>query len=434
MKKIFVDVTQLAHWQGRLTGIPRVMHELSARFAERPDGNYVFIMWNPRRRRFYEANIEQVLLRGKATADPVPQTVKDSRSGKTKLLVPLKMLEKRSKNVQKALYPARRTLHLMRTKSFNELHFRPKKIVMQKGDLLFVMWGEWGDKYFTRALVDLHGRGIRLQQIAHDMLPVTAPQYSGHSSSNLKRYALAIYPLCDCIVTVSQSTKHDVVSWLKQQAVTVPDIEVIRLGDDFSLTKAKTPRGKAFVRSGVHGKDFIVCVGTIEARKNHVLLYYAYKLAIEKHIQLPKIFIIGRLGWKAEDIYELITKDPAINKQMIILHNTTDEELVWLYEHCLFSIYPSMYEGWGLPVAESVSRGIPCIASNTSSIPEIAGDLLDYFSPVSSDECLRVIAHMLEPGNIKEATAKLSKYQTTSWDQTFKAVTAILDKYYGKKN
>ncbi len=433
MKTVFIDVTQLASWQGRLTGIPRVMHELSARFAEDSDRNYVFVTWNARRKAFYETNIDQVLLRGKELPDEETSYTSDS-TNKAKLLAPLKSLEKRSKNVQKILYPARRTLHLARTKKFLELNVRPKKATIQSGDLIIVTWGEWGDKWFIQALVSMHERGVRLQQIAHDMLPIIAPQFSGHSSTNLKRYAMAIYPRCDCIITNSRSTKRDVVKWLKQQSVAVPPVEVIRLGDDFSLRKARAPHSKAFRKSDLHGKDYIVCVGTIEARKNHILLYFAYKLALEKQIRLPKLVIVGRKGWRAEDAYELITKDPAISTQMVLLHNTTDEELVWLYEHCLFSIYPSMYEGWGLPVAESVSRGIPCIASDTSSIPEIAGDLLSYFSPFSTDECLRAITNMLKPGNIQEATAKLSTYQTTSWDQTFASILAILDKHYDKKS
>ena len=74
------------------------------------------------------------------------------------------------------------------------------------------------------------------------------------------------------------------------------------------------------------------------------------------------------------------------------MHNCSDEELAWMYKNCAFSIYPSFYEGWGLPIAESAFYGAPCLASSTSSMPEVAGSAVDYFNPASTDSCM-----LLEP-------------------------------------
>ena len=135
----------------------------------------------------------------------------------------------------------------------------------------------------------------------------------------------------------------------------------------------------------------------------------------------------GRFVWR-----DLMTTDPDTKEQFIFLHNVSDEELSWLYDHCLFSIYPSFYEGWGLPIAESIAHGKPCLASNTSSMPEIAGDLLTYFSPYSSDECLQAIVGLLDPRARQKATTKIKKYRPVSWDQTFDQIRNGIVKAHGK--
>jgi len=96
-----------------------------------------------------------------------------------------------------------------------------------------------------------------------------------------------------------------------------------------------------------------------------------------------------------------------------------------LYDHSLFTVYPSNYEGWGLPIAESVARGIPCIASNTSSMPEIAGDIISYFSPNSTDECLQRVVELLDDDYRDKARHRLAQYKLTSWDDTFQQVEKI---------
>jgi hypothetical protein len=129
-------------------------------------------------------------------------------------------------------------------------------------------------------------------------------------------------------------------------------------------------------------------VGTIEPRKNHTVLYYAYKLAKTRSIMLPRVVIVGRRGWGSDDIVRILTEDPDVKDDFVLLLNTSDDELSWLYGHCLFTIFPSFYEGWGIPIGESVARGVPCLCSDSSSMVEIAEGHVAHFAPTSTDECL----------------------------------------------
>ena len=200
----------------------------------------------------------------------------------------------------------------------------------------------------------------------------------------------------------------------------------MRLGDSEGTEKntaAVKPDGRI-------DNNFIACIGTLEIRKNHTLLYYAYKLAAQQNIKLPQLVIVGSRGWLTGDLQYLIEHDPYIKNDIIILDNIDDCGLDWIYKNCLYTIYPSMYEGWGLPVAESLARGKMCIASNSSSLPEIAGELIDYFSPYSVNDCLLLMQKYLQEKNINKKNMEIEQsYKATTWKSTFdqveKAITSI---------
>jgi glycosyltransferase involved in cell wall biosynthesis len=105
----------------------------------------------------------------------------------------------------------------------------------------------------------------------------------------------------------------------------------------------------------------------------------------------------------------------------------SDAQLDWLYTHCMFTVYPSVYEGWGLPVAESLAYGKLCISSNTSSMPEIAGDLIEYFSPYDPAACLALLEKYLDPEVRQHKEAEIKKnYAPRSWDATFQQIESII--------
>ncbi len=288
--------------------------------------------------------------------------------------------------------------------------------------MLLLCANYYGDLLFVDHVVELHGEGVLVAHIAYDLLPVVTPQYCGHSTERLANYVQNVYPVCDTILAISEHTKRDIASWLTASGLRVPNIDVFRLGDDFTLEAPRQPTDESFLDAYNRNTDFLLCVGTIEVRKNHALLYYTYKLAHEQHIELPPIVIVGRRSWLSDDLYEVMTHDPQTKAQFVFLHDASDEELAWLYRHCQFSVYPSFYEGWGLPIGESLANGVPCVASRSSSMPEVAGELIPYFSPASADECLQAITAMLRPGSLDEAKRTISSYQPARWDDTFETV------------
>lgn len=423
MSRLIIDITELAYWQGKLTGVPRVMNELTRRYAARSD--VVFVVWNSTKRVYKEIDPPHQQLDQDTN---VPEEPSSNPSQKyAQIIEMVKRAKRSSKIANKTLsIPERAARKLLKPKPFADLGIT---VVPQKEDTLLVM-ADWhaSDESFISYIEDVKARGTRIVQICYDMLPVIAPQYSGHATEAFTEYVTRVYPLCDLILAISKSTKNDIESWLTERDLRAPNVEVIRLGDDFKLAKPQAPTDKFFISNVKPGEKFLLCVGTIEARKNHALLYYTYKLAKNRGITLPKLVIVGRIGWRASDVFSLITSDPDTKDVLLPLQKVSDEELAWLYKNCLFSVYPSFYEGWGLPIAESLAYGVPCLSSNTSSMPEIAGDLVYYFSPQSTDECLTAIITLLDQSKLEAAREKTKAYRSVSWDGTFETVQSLVGK------
>ncbi|MGD8373725.1 MAG: glycosyltransferase family 1 protein [Candidatus Woesebacteria bacterium] len=424
--KIYFDVTQLVHWAGKLAGIPRVMHELAVRFEK--DSNVVFVSWVKELQSLCEVDLERSMAnRGhgviykrygqKPSEDIVVLKKTLLRRGVVKVA---KIALRHGAKINPEL--ANRVENNLRQSHFADV----KRVEFEKGDKLFIPWGEWWDSNFTAYLVGMHQKGVKLVQIIHDIGTTVCPQFYEQVKVSPTTYNSQIVPVCDLVLTVSKNTKKELIQWLKESDLNVPKIESFRLGDDLNVAKPMSPIDPAFKESGLKGGDYIICIGTLEAKKNHMLFYYVYKLAKARGIKLPKLVIVGRRGWMSDATRTLMTEDPEVKECFILLHNTSDEELSWLYDHCMFTVLPSFHEGWGIPIAESLGRGVPCACANTSSMVEIAEGLVEHFSPASSDECLAVIQKLIKPSELSATRKKVKEYKQFTWDESANQVKSIL--------
>ncbi len=428
MKRILVDVTQLAHWTGKITGIPRVIDELAKRFYTDGDHEVVFVSWVKELQEFCEVDYEQtvVLRRGviyrRAGDDAVPLAVPPASRPSRHIL---KRAVKKGLAVTRRISPAVGRRLEAQAKQIHMQGYR--KIVFSTDDLVFIPWGEWWDSNFTDRLVRAHHEGAALVQIIHDVATTVWPQFYEQVAVNPTTYNARILPIAALVLCVSENTKRELVTWLKQQKLHVPRTEVFRLGDVLDVAKPVKPTEQAFVDAKLKGGDYIMCVGTIEAKKNHALFYYVYKWAKLQNIVLPKLVIVGRRGYGTENIYTIMANDPEVGSQFVFLHDASDENLTWLYDHCLFTVLPSFHEGWGIPIAESIARGVPNACSNTSSMTEIAEGFVEHFSPYSTDECLAAILKLLDPKARAKAAAKTKQYKQTTWDACYKQVKSYVE-------
>lgn len=140
-------------------------------------------------------------------------------------------------------------------------------------------------------------------------------------------------------------------------------------------------------------KKFWLTVGTLEPRKNLRRLLKAYAIYIKESEHPYPLVLAGGKGWLEEDLAEFITKLDIVEKVSLPGY-VSDDTLQWLYGNCFGFIFPSLYEGFGLPVLEAMSRGAAVIVSNATSIPEVAGDTAHYIDPFSEKDMTEAM-HLL---------------------------------------
>jgi glycosyltransferase involved in cell wall biosynthesis len=230
------------------------------------------------------------------------------------------------------------------------------------------------------------------------------------------KYFVDVAHVADHVVAISEATKDDYRDVLAEVGAPVPDVSVIHLGTDL----APGPRAaEACPNPELEEHPFVLCVGTIEARKNHEILYHVWDRLVARHgVRTPTLVIVGMMGWGVQDLLSRIRLNPRVAGSIVILENVADASLVWLYEHCLFTVYPSFVEGWGLPVVESLALGRPCLASNAKAVVEATQGLVPTLDPLDFGAWLdHVERWSLDPAALDDAVERVRAYRPPSWRQ-----------------
>jgi glycosyltransferase involved in cell wall biosynthesis len=176
---------------------------------------------------------------------------------------------------------------------------------------------------------------------------------------------------------------------------------------------------------------YVLFVSTIELRKNHRLLVRVWQRLLERHGTnlVPNLVFAGKIGWLVDDLLDDLEASDYLNGKIILLRNLSDAELQQAYHSCLFTVFPSLSEGWGLPIAESLAHGKFCVASNHTSIPEAGGNLVDYFDPLNEDDALAKIERpLIDPSYLAAREAQLrAEYRVRTWGDCVRALIEALD-------
>jgi glycosyltransferase involved in cell wall biosynthesis len=229
----------------------------------------------------------------------------------------------------------------------------------------------------------------------YDLIPIRFPQYCvGDVASWCKEYLIEMCWSSDGILCISENTRRDYADLAERIGLPPRPLEVIRLGSSLP-SQSESPVLSKNVEQILSGRFFLF-VSTIERRKNHEVLYRAYHLIRQEHPEadLPKLVFVGMEGWGVAELMSDIRLDPLTKDDIVVLPHVSDGELLRLYADCMVFLYPSLYEGWGLPVAEALQLGRPVLASAVGSVPEVGGELVRYLDPWSprewADELLKI--------------------------------------------
>lgn len=198
------------------------------------------------------------------------------------------------------------------------------------------------------------------------------------------------------IITVSENSKKDIMEFLK-----IPDskIEVIYEGVDDSFSRVNDrQKTKAVAEKYGLPSKFILYVGTYLPHKNIETLLHAFHDLKRHHVVPHSLVLAGSEGRNFKKISGLIS-ELDLNHEVKTIGFVSDEDLPFVYGLCDLFVFPSLYEGFGLPLLEAMACGVPVISSNTSCLPEIGGDAAVYFSPKNVEELSEKITTIISNQN-----------------------------------
>ena len=292
------------------------------------------------------------------------------------------------------------------------------------GDVLVQLGSSWIDQGVLLATENLMASGVHLVAYVHDLTPVQ--QDGGHSrevATNFRRYLAFLATHGARVVTNSRATRVDLDEYCRANGWPEPPGSATGLPPGImpiARTSATTNEKAAWPR------PYVLMVGTIEARKGHLTALRAWqRLPADAR---PDLVCVGRWGWGSEEFRDELQQVGSANSGVHVLDNgVNDEQLADLYSECLATCYPSRWEGWGLPVSESLAFGKLPITTNVSSLPEAAAGVSVLIPPDDPQELADAITvHVLDQNARFEHEERIRQspafQKPLSWQQVANAI------------
>ena len=266
------------------------------------------------------------------------------------------------------------------------------------------------------------GRGQRLVVTVHDLAFERFPELFPRAWRILYRLGLrAAVKRADAIITPSRNTAEDLLGRTK---VDPQKLHVAPLAA--ALPAGALDAGEVLTRLRIPA-PYVLFVGTLEPRKNLLRLIRAYRRVAAAGLP-HSLVLAGPMGWHHESLMrELALQGPG---EIAMTGALTPDELDAVYRSADVFVYPSLYEGFGLPVVEAMARGVPTVASATSAVPEVAGDAAIGVNPRSVREIAHGIESVLTDVDLAERLAARGRTQAErfSWDETARITLEVYER------
>jgi glycosyltransferase involved in cell wall biosynthesis len=312
-----------------------------------------------------------------------------------------------------------------------ELVLRPRRFerVVRPGDIIASLGACWGFPRYMHHMAEAKRRfGISFATLVYDLIPIEYPSLveQGHAAQ-FREWLRQVILRADMLFTISRHSRDALSDLAASLECACPRVEVLELGTGLS----DRPDSGA-QRALSLPPRYVLFVSSIEIRKNHRLLVRVWRRLLERHDAhaVPVLLFAGRIGWLVEGLLAELAASEYLGGKIQHVSDLSDQELRQAYKSCLFTIFPSLCEGWGLPIAESLAAGKFCLASDRTSIPEVGGDLVDYFDPSDEDDALAKIERALfDPAYLAAREARVSAdYRPRTWASCVQQLMGKMDR------
>jgi glycosyltransferase involved in cell wall biosynthesis len=278
------------------------------------------------------------------------------------------------------------------------------------------------------AIAELKQRvGFRFVLFCFDIIPLMFPHYYKSADVEAHRdYCRRAFPAADLVVFSSHTIEADVRAYCVAHGLALGATAVCALG-----ARIRAPAVAGQLPAGLEAGRYALLVSTIEPRKGHRVIYDAWLKLIEAGVPQRarfKLVFVGRVGWMVEDLMRDLRGDPRIAGTLLVLTGADDAEVAALYRDAAFCLYPSRYEGYGLPAVEAFHYGKAVLASTGGAVPEVVGDFSPCLDPGDGEAWRRTLQTWIENPAARAVYEERirTSFRHPDWDESARAFFAIV--------
>lgn len=251
----------------------------------------------------------------------------------------------------------------------------------------------------------------------HDLIPINFPEYTNrpHELASHRQRIQTMVTTGSLILANSTDSKQNFIDYCQQNDLPAPKIETLFIGVEEHILAAaqQATLGLPQLHQKLAQSPYFISIGTIEPRKNHILLLHLWRqMAQEQGTACPKLIILGKRGWKNDNLIHLLDRSPALRDHVIEINDATDNDMIALLQHSRALLFPSFAEGWGMPLAEALTLGTPAICADIPALRECGRHHATYLDPLDGPGWKRAILHHI---NSIEPRQLATGYRADLW-------------------
>jgi glycosyltransferase involved in cell wall biosynthesis len=269
----------------------------------------------------------------------------------------------------------------------------------------------------------IRNRRLRAVFMVHDLIPVSHPQYCRPNERlRHERRIETILGIAAAVVTNSSATLQALSSFATNRGFSMPPSVAAPLAGAALLNTA----GRRPI-----GKPYFVMLSTIEPRKNHGMILHLWRRLIGRlgH-NAPRLIVIGQRGWECDNVIDLLERCPVLRGFVTRRSGCSDHELATYLRHAQGLLFPSFAEGYGLPLIEALTLGVPAIASDLPVFRETSGNIPEYLNPLDEAAWLRCIEDFSESSSPARSAQlrRLTHFKAPTWGSHFATIEDLLER------
>lgn len=264
--------------------------------------------------------------------------------------------------------------------------------------------------------------GVRLGAYFHDFIPLSHPEFCERIlTDNFSKSASETLLHLDFILTVSQYVGGETRRLLREAGFPQIPVRTVPLAHSLGIDSEKSTQGARWspAIAALRGQDYVLCVGTLCFHKNQNFLVQVWELLLREGCEPPLLVLAGARNHGADEVTVRLSRDHQLGSRVRLVETPSDDELAVLYQNCLFTMFPSLAEGWGLPIGESLAYGKLCVTSQLGPMREAGGDYALYIDPYNVRACAELLKDLL--GNRSKIAAHetriRAKFKPRRWHE-----------------